>query len=396
MTGRPYFALSLRPSVLSLCGLTVNANRMLLNDARETIRPESINRRKHLRKSRIPHVSPIGLISLLYALSLYILYRHGFVSVVMFIGTTAIILCEIIAFHLTFRLGLHHRFREPSLTLPQLVISLLTMLGVAYLERATQIALVPFMLIAFSFAIFRLTTFSLILLSATCLGAYLAIILLRDHTGAYAISFRMDLMQWCVLALTLPGMILVGKQIQNLRQLLRTTRSQLEHYEEKSIRDELTGLYNRRQLQTELEQARLQAETQSVPFTICLIDIDHFKEINDNNGHLAGDTILKDFAKVARESIRDTDIFGRYGGDEFMQILPDTDLKGAVMHAERLRVYAHFLNFEKILTQKQISLSIGVAQYRNGDKITDLISRADAALYQAKQMGRNRVEWIEY
>ena len=59
-------------------------------------------------------------------------------------------------------------------------------------------------------------------------------------------------------------------------------------------------------------------------------------------------------------------------------------------------MYAHFLNFEKILTQKQISLSIGVAQYRNGDKITDLISRADAALYQAKQMGRNRVEWIEY
>jgi diguanylate cyclase (GGDEF)-like protein len=369
---------------------------MLLNDAHETIRPESINRRKHLKSSRIPHVSPIGLISLLYVLSLYIFYRHGFISGVIFISVAATVLGAVIAFHIVFRSGLNARFREPSLTLPQLLISLLTMLVVAYLERATQIALVPFILITFSFGIFRMSTRSLILLSAGCLAAYFGVIMLRGHAEAYAYPFHIDLVQWCVLALTLPGMILVGKQIQNLRQLLRATRYQLEHYEEKSVRDDLTGLYNRRQLQAELEQAKLQADTMSVPFTICLIDIDHFKEINDNNGHLAGDTILKEFAKVARDSIRDTDVLGRYGGDEFLQILPDTDMKGAVMHAERLRVYAHFLNFEKVHAEKHISLSIGVAQYRSGDKILDLISRADAALYQAKQMGRNRVEWIEF
>ena len=70
-------------------------------------------------------------------------------------------------------------------------------------------------------------------------------------------------------------------------------------------------------------------------------------------------------------------------------------VKGAVMHAERLRVYAHFLDFQAILQQKNISLSIGVAQYKEGDKIADLIGRADTALYRAKQLGRNRVEWIE-
>lgn len=369
---------------------------MLMNDARETIRPESINRRKHLRSSRIPHVSPIGLILLLYVLSLYIFYRHGFIGGSIFVGVAAIVLGTLVVFHLLFKFRFNTRFREPSLTLPQLLTSLLTMLAVAYLERATQTALVPFILIAFSFGIFRLTTRSLILLSAACLGAYLAIIMLRGQPDVYAYSFRTDLVQWCVLALTLPGMILVGKQIQNMRQLLRATRYQLEHYEEKAVRDELTGLYNRRQLQSELEQAKLQADTMSVPFTICLIDIDHFKEINDSNGHLAGDTILKEFAKVARESVRDTDVLGRYGGDEFLQILPDTDIKGAVMHAERLRVYAHFLNFEKVHPGKHISLSIGVAQYRKGDKINDLISRADAALYQAKQLGRNRVEWLEF
>jgi diguanylate cyclase (GGDEF)-like protein len=367
---------------------------MLLDDVRETMRSESLNRRKNMQPVRVPQISPISLISLLYALSLYIFYRQGFISGVTFASVAAVVVTVVVLFYSVFRFGFNLRFQEPSLMLPQLVSSLLIMLVVAYLERATQIALVPFILIAFSFGIFRLSTASLILLSIACLAAYLGIILLRAHIEGYDFGFRADLAQWCVLALTLPGMILVGKQIQNLRQLLRATRYQLEHYEEKSVRDELTGLYNRRQLQSELEQAKLQADSRDIPFTICLIDIDKFKEINDNNGHLVGDTILKEFARVARDSIRDTDIFGRYGGDEFMQILPDTDVKGAVMHAERLRVYAHFLDFQKILAQKHISLSIGVAQYRRGEKITDLISRADSALYQAKQLGRNRVEWI--
>jgi diguanylate cyclase (GGDEF)-like protein len=343
----------------------------------------------------MPQISPVSLIALLYALSLYIFYRQGFISGMAFASVAAVIASVLALFYFLFRSGINTRFQEPSLMLPQLVVSLAIMLAVAYLERTTQIALVPFMLIAFSFGIFRLGTTALIALAAGCLIAYLGIILARAQAEGYEYGFRADLVQWSVLALTLPGMILVGKQIQNLRQLLRATRHQLQHYEEKSVRDELTGLYNRRQLQSELDQAKLQADTLSVPFTICLIDIDHFKEINDNNGHLAGDTILKEFSKTARDSIRDTDILGRYGGDEFMQILPDTDIKGAVMHAERLRVYAHFLDFQKVLAQKNISLSIGVAQYRNGEKITDLIQRADAALYQAKQLGRNRVEWVD-
>lgn len=368
---------------------------MLLDDAREALRPESINRRKTSVSARMPQVSPIGLISLLYAVSLYVFYRQGFIGGASFIGAAAVVVLTVVIFYAVFGLGYHTRFNEPSLTLPQLVVSLAIMLTVAYLERATQIALVPFVLIAFSFGIFRLTTMSLITLAAACLSAYLALILIRAGSQSDAHGLRTDLVQWCVLALTLPGMILAGKQIQNLRQLLRVTRYQLEHYEEKSVRDELTGLYNRRQLQSELEQAKLRADTLGVPFSICLIDIDRFKEINDNNGHLAGDTILREFAKTARESVRDTDILGRYGGDEFMQILPDTELKGAVMHAERLRIYAHFLDFQKILEQKNISLSIGVAQYRPGDKITDLIARADAGLYRAKQLGRNRVAWVE-
>lgn len=385
-------------------GTTVSAKfRMFLNDARESMRseprfssdPVSANRRKNMPPAHISQISPISLISLLYAMSMYVFYQQGLISRLMFVSVAATVLCVVILFYCAFRFRLNTRFNDHSLMLPQILATLLIFLTVVYLERATAIALAPFILIAFAFGIFRLSTVSLILLSTGCLTAYLGIIVLHGHEEGYASGFRAELMQWFVLTLTLPGMILVGKQIQNLRRLLKATRYQLEHYEEKSVRDELTGLYNRRQLQTELDRAILQIDTLSIPFSICLIDIDRFKEINDNNGHLAGDTILKEFSRVARDSIRDTDIIGRYGGDEFMLILPDTDLKGAVMHAERLRVYAHFLDFQKVLPQKHISLSIGVAQYRNGEKINDLISRADAALYQAKQLGRNRVAWAE-
>ena len=301
-------------------------------------------------------------------MSLYIFYRQGFIGGTTFLGVAAIVVCFVALFYGSFRFRLNTRFPEPSLMLPQLSSSLAIMLSSPHLERATQIALAPFILIAFSFGIFRLST-----ASADTAGGHLPGRLSRHHHdarhgGRLCLRFPADLVQWFVLALTLPGMIVVGKQIQNLHQLLQTTRYQLEHYEEKSVRDELTGLYNRRQIQAELEQAKLQADTRSVHFSICLIDIDHFKEINDNNGHLAGDTVLKEFAKVARDSFRDTDMLGRYGGDEFLQILPDTDLKGAVMHAERLRVYTHFLDFQKLLGQKSISLSIGVAQYRKAKK----------------------------
>jgi diguanylate cyclase (GGDEF)-like protein len=357
------------------------------------MRAETINRRKKTQLTHIPKVSHASLGALLYVLTLFAFYQQDLIASTTVIIGTGIVFCFVIIFYIAFKLGMNKRFSEPSLTIPQILASAFTMLLVAYLDRSTQIALGPFMLIAFSYGVFRLTTPSLVLLSIGCLGAYLGMILVRAHQEFYPTAFYTDLMQWLVLMLTLPSVIAIGNHIRHLRRILNATRYQLEHYEEKAIRDELTGLYNRRQLQFELDQAKLQANSLSVPFCICLIDIDYFKTINDKNGHLVGDTILREFARVARDSIRDSDIFGRYGGDEFMQILPDTDLKGAVMHAERLRVYAHFLDFQKILAQKNISVSIGVAQYRNGERISTLIERADNALYRAKQLGRNRVEW---
>ena len=226
---------------------------------------------------------------------------------------------------------------------------------IAWLDHSSQLVLGPFVLTVFLFGAPRLSTTALTLLALACLAAYLALILLR---GMYSQpqNLQADLMQWFVLAVALPSVVVVGSQIRQLRKILDITRHQLSHYEKQASRDELTGLYNRRQLQIELEQAKLRAVFSSVPFCLCLIDIDHFKEINDKSGHLAGDMVLRRFSRLARDSIRSSDIFGRYGGDEFMKILPDTDLQGSMVHAERLRLLAYQLDYRDVLAQPRISI----------------------------------------
>ena len=355
----------------------------------------SIKRSKRQKPENLRKISPISVASLLYLGTVFIFFQQGMVSAAAFLSGASMVTLSLLAFYAMFALRWNLRFFEPSLTFAQITVSVLTMLTVSYLDRAAQLALGPFMLIAFSYGVFRLTSSALAVLSVGSMATYLAMILVRASQLGFDDGFRIDLLQWVVVTLTLPLMVSVGTQIRQLRQALKATRHQLQQFEEKSIRDELTGLYNRRQLQVELDHAITLANEQGVNFCLCLIDVDHFKDINDRYGHLVGDLILREFSRVARDSIRDSDILGRYGGDEFMHILPDTGLKGAVMHAERLRVHAHFLNLQSVMPQKSISLSIGVAQYRAGEDAASLIERADAALYRSKEHGRNRVEWID-
>ncbi len=340
-------------------------------------------------------LSHILIASLLYLLIIFVFFQQGLISPQAFLGGAALLTGFLVLFFALFWFRINTRFQEPSLTFAQIAASVITMLTVSYLDRTAQIVLGPFLLVALSYGTFRLGATALAVLAIGSVSVYLTMILARNFPAGYNEAFRMDLLQWLIVSLTLPLIVAIGKQAGQLRDALKATHWQLQQFEEKAIRDELTGLYNRRQLQTELDAAIARANRHGIPFCVCLIDVDHFKDINDQHGHLVGDLILREFARVASDSIRDSDVIGRYGGDEFMQILPDTDLKGAVMHAERLRVYAHFLDLQDVLPLHTISLSIGVAQFHPGEVVTTLIERSDTALYRAKERGRNRVEWID-
>jgi len=157
--------------------------------------------------------------------------------------------------------------------------------------------------------------------------------------------------------------------------------------------DDLTGLYNRRYAMEALETEIERAKRYHTPLTLCMIDLDRFKNVNDRYGHPAGDAVLTDVGKLLNDSARQTDIACRYGGEEFVLILPNTDEKGAMVFCERLREDVAQHEVEWNGTFLGVTISIGVAQYdnRKDPSPTDLVERADKALYRAKEEGRNRV-----
>ncbi len=167
-----------------------------------------------------------------------------------------------------------------------------------------------------------------------------------------------------------------------LREMLRTD----------SIHDPLTGLYNRRHMKAALEREASRAQRLQASVGILMFDIDHFKTLNDNYGHEAGDAVLREIGTLLKCSSREEDIACRYGGEEFLLILPDTTLENAVKRAENLLEQMQQHNFvcqEKTLS---VTISIGVAAYPlHGSDIQGSVRAADAALYQAKEKGRNQV-----
>jgi diguanylate cyclase (GGDEF)-like protein len=154
-----------------------------------------------------------------------------------------------------------------------------------------------------------------------------------------------------------------------------------------AIRDALTGVYNRRHIVSEIDRA----EGNAGNFTICLLDLDHFKRINDTHGHAAGDLTLQKVAEAIQNEIRKNDCFGRYGGEEFLLLLRDTELAGSKEFLERIRQRIETLQISELNQPACVTVSGGIAQYRPGESSAQTINRADEALYAAKAAGRNRI-----
>ncbi|MGE4370166.1 MAG: ABC transporter substrate-binding protein [Burkholderiaceae bacterium] len=185
----------------------------------------------------------------------------------------------------------------------------------------------------------------------------------------------------------------LNKRIQTANQRLAAAEHELREknrlLQELSITDKLTGTFNRHHLDTALHHHFQQAKRYQRPLSIVLIDLDHFKAVNDTYGHHTGDEILQRFAQTVAGRLRKTDIFGRWGGEEFLIICPETDRSGAVILADSIRqTVAGGMTLTKDLTQ---TISAGVAQAGEAGTIDELIMLADNRLYNAKQAGRNRV-----
>jgi diguanylate cyclase (GGDEF)-like protein len=168
-----------------------------------------------------------------------------------------------------------------------------------------------------------------------------------------------------------------------LREVLRT----------QSVRDPLTNLYNRRYMEESLDRELSRAVRKNSPLSLMLIDVDYFKRFNDTFGHEAGDMVLRSLGSLLQTQLRREDIICRYGGEEFIVILPDAALDSTRQRGEQLREATKELVTEfRGQALGKITLSIGVATFpQNGTTVEALVEAADAALYQAKKHGRDRV-----
>lgn len=159
-----------------------------------------------------------------------------------------------------------------------------------------------------------------------------------------------------------------------------------------SIMDGLTGVHNKRYFLELMERELASSVRQQTPLSLIMVDIDHFKKINDTHGHLAGDAALKEMCRRLAPRVRATDLLARYGGEEFAVVLPATNREGALKYAEVLRalVESQPFAYDQIWIPATISLGVATVDPQAPGSVTDLIARADANLYEAKRSGRNR------
>jgi diguanylate cyclase len=185
-----------------------------------------------------------------------------------------------------------------------------------------------------------------------------------------------------------------NEQLKQATVEIDQLKSKMAHYRQEAIRDPLTRIANRRGFEKKLNHAIRQTNDERLSLCLIMLDIDHFKKVNDTHGHLVGDNVLRMVANTIKDSIKGKDLVARIGGEEFAILLPDTPFDGALKLAETLRRTFERLDLKKKNTGEslgKITLSLGVTAYNTGENDRTFVNRADEALYQSKNSGRNKV-----
>lgn len=264
------------------------------------------------------------------------------------------------------------------------------MLYTVYVAPVTQIAFIPFLFLILAFVMHRVTPREVLFLAGVTLVGYGVVVAVHYRARNDNDMLMLECAQFLVLAVTLPAFAVLANRVQRLHSALFKANRKIRDIEEDAQRDVLLGCFNRRYIVAALEQQKRLADETGTPLCLAVIDLDNFKRINDEAGHLRGDEVLRVFTRIAQANVREGDIFGRYGGEEFLLVLPETTLLAALNVAERIREQVEHFDWDEKL-RNRVTVSIGLTQHMPGESVLDLFSRTDTAMYMAKQGGRNQV-----
>ncbi len=291
------------------------------------------------------------------------------------------------------RSGLSRRLADLGMTQAQMVYAALWMAQAYVLLPHVRAAVLQAMCLTLVFGMFRLSSQQTLRMGAFSSLVLLAAVALLSWRQGAAFSVRVDVVPALLASMVMMMTSLVLSHFSRLRERLseqrRALRETLQQVEQLAMRDSLTGLINRRHMQQLLEHESLRHARSGTPLSVALIDLDHFKPVNDTHGHHVGDEVLIGVAQTLQQRLRGTDVIARWGGEEFLLLLPDTPPEAAWLVVERLRAALVDRAVAASVPALRVSFSSGVAAFGPNEPAHAVIDRADRALYAAKAAGRN-------
>lgn len=293
------------------------------------------------------------------------------------------------------RSGFNKRFADPSLTLPQILAALTIIVGAYSITGPVHGSTMMLLVLVLVFGVFNLSpkgariaaTYTVVLMGCAQL--------IKMQTDPVHYPFKLEIVHFLLTAAIVPTISRLAAQLSSMRQRLQSQKDELAQALTRiqilATRDELTGLVNRRHMMDVLQQHRKRLLRSGFHrFCLAIIDLDHFKRVNDTHGHGVGDEVLRRFAAVAQQGLRDTDVLARWGGEEFLLLLNDTTAEQAQIGLDRVRELLVDTRLSTEVPDLRATFSAGLTAYDSGEPLDVCIESADRALYEAKATGRNR------
>jgi diguanylate cyclase (GGDEF)-like protein len=299
-------------------------------------------------------------------------------------------------FYLLVRSGLSETLRDPAMTVPQMAWGVMSTVGSYAITGPARGAVMSLLVLILVFGMFALRPGQARNLALLAFAAISVVMFWKSRSDPLRYPPLVEAIHFVFGVIVLVGVSVLSGRMGRLRERLKAQKSELEQALEQirllATQDDLTGLLNRRHMTVLIAQEQARARRSGAPLCIVLMDLDHFKRVNDNHGHLTGDAVLKGFAEAGRQALRETDTLSRWGGEEFLLMLPGTSPEQAIVCIDRIRAQLAARDFAALAQGLTVTFSAGLALFVPELTLEQAVERADQAMYRAKTGGRNRTE----